>query len=210
MVVADVGSGGSGHPAPADRDHGWLDEDERSTWLSLLRVMTRLPPLLDSQLERASGLNLFEYTILAMLSEEPDGTLRMSRLASVTNASPSKLSHAARHLEARGLLVRLPDPDDGRCIRALLTGAGHEQVVQAAPGHVAAVRDLVLDVLDPDQLRALREANEQILLRVDPEGATDPGSPPKSQPPPDRADRPARSPRRPTSTRKEPDDHRRP
>ena len=178
MVVVDTGSGGSDTPDPDVRDHGWLDENERATWLSLLRVMSRLPPLLDSQLERASGLNLFEYTILAMLSEQPDGTLRMSRLASVTNASPSKLSHAARHLEARGFIVREPDPDDGRCIRAFLTGAGHEQVVQAAPGHVAAVRDLALDALDPDQLRALREANELILTRVDPEGATDPGSPP--------------------------------
>ncbi len=178
MVGVEVGSGESDAPPPLDEDHGWLDEDERATWLSLLRVMSRLPPLLDSQLERASGLNLFEYTNLAMLSEEPDGTLRMSRLASVTNASPSKLSHAARHLEARGFLVREPDPDDGRCIRAFLTGAGHVQVVQAAPGHVAAVRELVLDPLDRGRLRALREANELILARVDPEGATDPGSPP--------------------------------
>jgi DNA-binding MarR family transcriptional regulator len=177
MVVADVGSGEPEASPPVDQEHGWLDEEQRATWLSLLRIVSRLPPLLDSQLERASGLNLFEYTILAMLSEEPDRTLRMSRLASVTNASPSKLSHAARHLEAGGYLVREPDPDDGRCIRAFLTGAGYDQVVQAAPGHVAAVRELVLDALNPDQLGALREANELILLRVDPEGATDPASP---------------------------------
>jgi DNA-binding MarR family transcriptional regulator len=178
MAGSEAGGGGPDAPPSEHRDRGWLDEEERATWLSLMRVMSRLPPLLDSQLERASGLNLFEYTILAMLSEEPDGMLRMSRLASVTNASPSKLSHAARHLEARGFIVREPDPDDGRCIRAFLTGAGHEQVVQAAPGHVAAVRDLVFDALDPDRLRALREANELILGRVDPEGATDPRSPP--------------------------------
>ena len=47
-----------------------------------------------------------------------------SRLATLTNASPSRLSHAARQLEARGLLVRAPDPDDGRCIRAVLTPEG--------------------------------------------------------------------------------------
>ena len=174
MAVTAAGMGRSEASPPVDRDHRWLDDDERAAWMSLLRIVSRLPPLLDSQLERSSGLNFFEYTILAMLSEEPDGTLRMSRLASVTNASPSKLSHAARQLEARGYLVREPDPDDGRCIRALLTGAGRDQVIQAAPGHVAAVRGLVLDALDPDQLRALREANELILMRVDPEGATDP------------------------------------
>ncbi len=163
-------------PAPAGGRHPtrWLDEDERGTWLSLLRVMTKLPPLLDARLEREAGLRLFEYTILAMLSEQPDATLRMSRLASVTNASPSRLSHAARHLEARGYLVRGPDPDDGRCIRAVLTESGRRLVEASAPGHVAAVRELVLEPLTRPQLRALREANERILRRVDPDGSTDP------------------------------------
>jgi DNA-binding MarR family transcriptional regulator len=155
----------------------WLDGDERSAWLSLMRVQARLLPLLDAQLERDAGLNLFEYTILAVLSEQPDGTLRMSRLASVTDASPSKLSHAARHLEARGLLARRPDPDDGRCIRAALTTAGRALVETSAPGHVAAVRELFLDPLTRMQLLALREANERILDRVDPDGANDPTPP---------------------------------
>lgn len=152
----------------------WLDTGEREAWLSLVRVMAKLPPLLDAQLERSAGLNFFEYTILAMLSEQGDRALRMSRLATVTNASPSRLSHAARHLEARGLLVRGPDPDDGRCIRAVLTGAGWDLVAAAAPGHVATVRDLVFDALDPERVVALREANEQVLRRVDPEQATRP------------------------------------
>ena len=163
-------------------DTHWLDGDERSAWLSLMRVQAKLPPLLDAQLERDAGLNLFEYTILAMLSEQPDGTLRMSRLASVTAASPSKLSHAARHLEARNLLSRRPDPDDGRCIRAALTPAGRALVEASAPGHVAAVRSLVLDPLTRAQLRSLREANERILERVDPDGATDPTASPRDLP----------------------------
>lgn len=136
--------------------------------------MAKLPPVLDARLQRDSGLNLFEYTILAMLSEQPDATLRMSRLASVTNASPSRLSHAARHLEARGLLVRGPDPEDGRCIRAVLTDAGRRLVDESAPGHVEAVRELVVEPLTRTQLWALREANDRILLRVDPDAGTDP------------------------------------
>jgi DNA-binding MarR family transcriptional regulator len=109
-----------------------------------------------------------------MLSEHADAALRMSGLASVTNASPSKLSHAARHLEKRGFLVREPDPDDGRCIRAVLTASGRQVVERSAPGHVTAVRELLIDPLTRPQLRALREVNEQILRRVDPEATTDP------------------------------------
>ena len=166
----------TGPPGTPDGAGGvrWLDQDERSMWLTLVRLLAKLPPLLDARLEREADLNLFEYTILAMLSEQPDGTLRMSRLASVTVASPSRLSHAARHLEARGLLTRGPDPDDGRCIRAELTAAGRALVEAAAPGHVAAVRELVLDPLTRPQLLALRDANERILARVDPDGTTDP------------------------------------
>ncbi len=152
----------------------WLDADERGAWLSLVRVMARLPPLLDSQLERSAGLTFFGYTILAILSEQEDRALRMRRLATLTNSSPSRLSHAARHLEGRGLLVREADPDDGRCIRAVLTRAGREAVAAAAPGHVDAVRDLVLDALGPDRIDAWRDANERILRRVDPDQATRP------------------------------------
>lgn len=152
----------------------WLDADERATWLGLLRVQSKLLPLLDTRLEREAGLHLFEYTILAMLSEQPDEALRMSRLATLTNASPSRLSHAARHLEARGLLGRSPDPDDGRCIRAVLTPAGRRLVEASAPGHVADVRELFLDALTRAQLQALAEANRRILLRIDPDGDTDP------------------------------------
>ena len=155
-------------------DTRWLDPDEREAWLGLLRVLARLPPLLDAQLGRSAGLSLFEYTVLSMLSERKDRALRMSRLATLTDASPSRLSHAARQLEVRGLLFRAPDPDDGRCIRAVLTAEGFEAVVAAAPGHVAAVRDLVLDPLGPEQLRGLREANERILRRIDPDQTTRP------------------------------------
>lgn len=167
---------GADAPPSMERDapQRWLDTDEREAWLSLIRVIAKLPPLLDSQLQRSAGLNFFEYTILAMLSEQADRALRMSRLAALTNASPSRLSHAARHLEARGLLVREGDLVDGRCIRAVLTDAGWQALVAAVPGHVATVRDLVIDALDPGRLASLRTANEQILLRVDPDQQTRP------------------------------------
>ncbi len=160
--------------AGAAADTRWLDDGERDAWLGLMRVLAKLPPLLDAQLGRSAGLTFFEYTVLAMLSEQEDRALRMTRLASLISASPSRLSHAARHLEARGLLVRAPDPDDGRCIRAVLTREGLDVVSRAAPGHVEAVRELVIDALGPDQLRALREANDQILGRIDPDQSTRP------------------------------------
>jgi DNA-binding MarR family transcriptional regulator len=152
----------------------WLDADERAAWLALVRIVARLPSALDAQLMRDAGLSFFEYSVLAMLSEQSDHTLRMSRLAAVTNASLSRLSHAAKRLERQGLLTREADPEDGRFTRATLTGDGLRIVEAIAPAHVAAVRELVIDAVTPAQLRHLRKANEAILARIDPAATTDP------------------------------------
>lgn len=146
----------------------WLDPEERTAWLALNRLVTLLPSVLDAQLERDAGLNYFEYLVLAMLSEQPSYTVRMSELAAAANASLSRLSHIAKRLEGRGLLHRAPDPDDGRSTLAVLTDAGLGVVVAAAPGHVSTVRALVLDALTPAQLRELTTAHRRILNRIEP------------------------------------------
>ena len=169
-ITPAADSGGAPEAPPPQ----WLSDEERAAWLSILRVMTRLSSALDAQLERDAGLNYFEYIVLAMLSEQPDRILQMSVLAAVTNASLSRLSHVAKRLETRGLMRREPDPRDGRRTNAVLTQAGLATVVRTAPGHVAAVRALVIGALSPAQLRQLRGANERILARIDPDGGTRP------------------------------------
>jgi hypothetical protein len=61
---------------------------------------------------------------------------------------------------------REPDPGDGRYTNAILTEPGWKKVVAAAPGHVAAVRHLVLDPLGPAQIAALGEIGEQLRAHV--------------------------------------------
>lgn len=133
-----------------------------------------LPTALDAQLERDASLDFFEYHVLSMLSELPGRALRMSRLAQLTSSSLSRLSNVVKRLEAGGLLRREPDPDDGRATRAVLTDAGVAAVERAAAGHVALVRDLIVDVLSPAQLDQMRTAHERILDRLDPGSTTRP------------------------------------
>lgn len=47
-------------------------------------------------------------------------------------------------------------------------------VVRAAPAHVATVRELIVDALDPTQLDQLHDAHERILARLDPGSTTRP------------------------------------
>jgi DNA-binding MarR family transcriptional regulator len=145
----------------------WLTTEELESWLSVVRLMVWLPWSIDQQLQRDSNLAIVEYQVLAMLSESPERTRRMSSLAEVTNASLSRLSRVVTRLEDRGLVRREPDPTDGRFTNAILTEVGFQTLAAAAPGHVAHVRSLVIDVLSPEQLRRLGRDAERIMSRID-------------------------------------------
>lgn len=141
----------------------WLDPDELRAWLGLAGVMLKLPPTLDSQLQRDSDMTHFDYLCLAMLSEAEEHTLRMSELAAKTNASLSRLSHVVKKLEERGWVERFPCPDSRRVTMARLTPAGYDVLVAAAPGHVETVRSLVFDGLDEDDVAALERITGHIV-----------------------------------------------
>jgi DNA-binding MarR family transcriptional regulator len=145
----------------------WLTAAELDSWISLVRLMTWLPWSIDQQLQRDSNLRVVEYQVLAMLSGSPERRMRMSSLAEVTNASLSRLSHLVKRLEERELVRRQSDPADGRFTNAILTDHGFQTLAAAAPGHVAHVRSLVIDVLSPEQLRRLGQVADRIMSRID-------------------------------------------
>src|SRR5687767_1058096 len=106
----------------------WLDPDEQAAWVRLATLLELLPGVLDSQLRRDAELTHYEYFVLAMLSEAPRRTLRMTALAAQTNATLPRLSHVVRRLEERGLVERSPCPSDARATNTHLTDAGLAKV----------------------------------------------------------------------------------
>jgi DNA-binding MarR family transcriptional regulator len=143
-------------------DPRWLDPEEQDAWLAVAMLMFQLPGRLDAQLQHDSRLTLYEYLVLSSLSMRSARTARMSELAKLTNGSLSRLSNVAKRLEDRGWLVRDPDPRDGRYTVARLTPAGYDVVAAAAPGHVEAVRRLVIDPLTRTQIRALADIGRRL------------------------------------------------
>ncbi len=148
----------------------WLSDEEMTAWVRLVAVVELLPGDLDGQLRRDAGLTHFDYFVLAMLSEAPHRTLRMTDLATRTNATLPRLSHVVRRLEDRGLVERRPCPSDGRATNARLTDDGWATVRATAPGHVATVREHVIDALTPEQVGRLAEIAGALLERLDPDG----------------------------------------
>ncbi|WP_369136645.1 MarR family winged helix-turn-helix transcriptional regulator [Modestobacter versicolor] len=147
----------------------WLDDRQQRTWRAWLAVTELLPRTLDAQLQRDAGLTHAAYVVLAMLSEAPDRSRRMSDLARTANQSQSRLSHTVARLEERGWVRRERAADDRRGNLAVLTDAGWEVVRRVAPGHAAAVREGLFAGLTPAQTEALGDALAVVLDRLDPD-----------------------------------------
>ncbi|MGV1007268.1 MAG: MarR family winged helix-turn-helix transcriptional regulator [Dermatophilaceae bacterium] len=148
----------------------WLSERELAAWVRLVAIVELLPGVLDSQLRKDASLTHFEYYVLAVLSEAPQRTLRMTALGARTHATLPRLSHVVSRLEDRALVQRLQCPQDGRATNARLTAAGWRKLQQTAPGHVATVREHVIDALTPQQVAELTAIADAILERLYPEG----------------------------------------
>jgi len=151
--------------APA-REPRWLDAEQLQAWRAFSAMMVILSAELDAQMQRREGLNEFEYNVMAGLSEAPGRTVRISQLAAATNGSLSRLSHLISRLEARGWARREPNAEDRRYTNAILTDAGYAKLAGAAPQQLEIVRDLVIDVLTPDELRQLGQVSQLLIDRV--------------------------------------------
>ena len=145
----------------------WLNADERRAWLAILSINTLLPAALDSQLHGAGKVSLFDYNVMAMLSEAEGHFLPMSELAARTSSSLSRLSHVVSKLEKRGWLERRPHPRDARVTTAHLSDDGMATLVNLAPGHVEAVRTKFLDALTDRDVNDLARIGEKIVARLD-------------------------------------------
>jgi DNA-binding MarR family transcriptional regulator len=155
----------------------WLTGEEQEAWRAVAALMLLLPGPLDGQLQRDSGISLFEYLVLSSISMAPGRTLRMSEIARVANGSLSRLSNVVKRLEQQGWVRRESDACDGRYTVATLTDSGMERVVAAAPGHVETVRHYVIEPLTTAQLRALAAAGVRIRARLESRSTTAPCDP---------------------------------
>lgn len=144
----------------------WLTDEQQAAWRSLVAIVTRLPAALDTQLQRDSSLTHFDYFVLSGLSENPDRRVQLRDLATYANASLSRLSHVVTKLERAGWVKR-ESIAGSRGSYAVLTDAGMDKVLEAAPGHVATVQALVFEGLADDQVARLGELSAVLLEQLD-------------------------------------------
>jgi DNA-binding MarR family transcriptional regulator len=144
----------------------WLTEEEQRAWRGLLRMTSQLNARMNRQLQDECGISLADYDVLVVLSEAPEGRLRVFEAADALAWEQSRVSHQLARMQRRGLVTREDCATDARGAFAVLTESGRAAIEQAAPAHVELVRQLVFDGLGHDQLTALTEITTRVLDRL--------------------------------------------
>ena len=152
------------HVADAPR---WLGTAEMRAWRGFIEGSQRLMEVLNRELQSLHGISLADYRILVMLTESPDGSVRMSELADGILSSRSRLTHQVRRMEVDGLVARSTCVEDGRGVLALITPLGREKLAEAAPTHVRGVRSYLIDLLDDTELATVATVFDKVDAALD-------------------------------------------
>jgi DNA-binding MarR family transcriptional regulator len=151
--------------APPASTTRWLTDEEQHAWRAYIRLAQLLMRQLDRDLHPFE-LSMHDYEILVELSEAPQTRMRMTELADRTAQSRSRLSHQINRMESRGLVTREGCAGDKRGTFAVLASRGAAAIVEAAPYHVASVREHFIGQLRSGELAALAGACEPVLERL--------------------------------------------
>jgi DNA-binding MarR family transcriptional regulator len=144
----------------------WLSDEEMRTWLAFFAAAALLDRKLDQQLKDDAGLTHVQYEVLSRLSEAPNRELRMTELAETLFTTQSGTTYQISQLEKAGYVRRRECRGGPRGVWAVLTDAGFEVLKQAAPGHVRAVRRLLIDVLTPEERDAVASGLGRVRDRI--------------------------------------------
>jgi DNA-binding MarR family transcriptional regulator len=116
-------------------------------------------------LARAHGVSLEEGDILFTLRRAGAPGLSPTALTDSLMVSSGTMTNRLDHLEAKGLIERVPNPGDRRAVEIELTRAGTRLVDKAIGEHVSNETEM-LAVLSPTERRrldaTLRKLNEHL------------------------------------------------
>jgi DNA-binding MarR family transcriptional regulator len=128
------------------------------------RLSTEFDQLLAAPF-RAAGIGDGDFNVLAAL-RRLGGAVRPSELADATIATSGAITKRLDRLHAKGLVDRLPDPDDGRSLRARLTQSGEELTDSLMLAHMTNEAKL-LGGLEPVEVKELATLLRRLALTIE-------------------------------------------
>ncbi|MBW4722154.1 MarR family winged helix-turn-helix transcriptional regulator [Saccharothrix obliqua] len=127
-----------------------LTERELRAWRTSFQMLELLRTRIEQQLQADSGLSNADYTVLALLSEAPDGRMRPYELGQVAGWEKSRMHHQLTRMGKRGLITR--EQCGPRGVDAVITAKGLATLKKAVPGHAQEIRRLFIDPLTAEEL----------------------------------------------------------
>jgi DNA-binding MarR family transcriptional regulator len=119
-------------------------------WLRMLSCTVRVENTIRSRLRTAFGITLPRFDLMAQLERHPEG-LRMGELSKRMMVTGGNVTGIADQLEREELVVRVPDPQDGRAFMLKLTPRGRIAFAKMAAVHQGWVADLFGDISPNDK-----------------------------------------------------------
>jgi DNA-binding MarR family transcriptional regulator len=144
---------GLGHEARAAAG----DHDALRLWLRLLACTTQVQDEVGRRLRARFGISLARFDYLAQLHRVPGG-LRMQALSRRLMVTGGNVTGLTNELAREGLVVRAPDPHDGRAWILRLTPRGRAAFEAMAREH----EEWILEVFGDLGPRALQQLHRQL------------------------------------------------
>lgn len=152
----------------------WLRPEELDAWRSLKMMEMALDAELARRIAQRSLLSLADYVVLVVLTEAPEGMVRPFALAQTVGWERSRLSHHLSRMEERGLVAKIPCPEDRRGSFVAITEEGRREIEKAAPGHAADVRALFVDLLERSEIAVVASISSRVLANLGQVATADP------------------------------------
>jgi DNA-binding MarR family transcriptional regulator len=139
------------------------DLDPVAAWRAVLLTQDRVVRAIERDLTAAGLIPLTWYDVLLELQSAANGCLRMQELGARVVLSRTRVSRLVTELEGEGLVVRRPDPADGRATLATITPAGKAAFRRAAPIYLAGIEAHFNHHLSAAQQRTIARSLQQVL-----------------------------------------------
>jgi DNA-binding MarR family transcriptional regulator len=152
---------------PIERAHdNWSQRWGASPAMAAVTSLMRAQQILIGELDGALkpfGLTFARYEALVLLTFSSTGSLPLGKIGERLMVHPTSVTNTIDRLEGQGLVLRRPNPSDGRGVLAEITGAGREITEEATQALLGM--DFGLGCYSGDELWRMHEMLTR--LRVD-------------------------------------------
>ncbi|MGX1560048.1 MarR family winged helix-turn-helix transcriptional regulator [Streptomyces sp. NPDC055506] len=143
-------------PGCPSAEGGGLLPAELRAWMLLLAATGAVEQRLRAAVKEKLDISHDEFLILCLLAEQPEGGLRMTRVAELLGRPKTRLTYQIACLQHAGLVTRRSVCGDKRGIEVALTDKARDLLTEASGPLAETVTEGLARFMGPDQCAAMR------------------------------------------------------